>query len=133
MSTKMKTKKEGFTLIEMLVVIAMIGLLSAVLLVALGPSRKKAQDTRIISDLNQIRSLMEANYNPSSGQYVMPSISNLSTDITNNGGSLNESTSTTSYRFYSALPSGSGYYCVDSVGNAGIVASTSAITSSTCQ
>ncbi|MCL4400329.1 type II secretion system GspH family protein [Patescibacteria group bacterium] len=128
----MQKKQSGFTLIEMLVVIAMIGLLSAVLLVALGPSRKKAQDSRIISDLNQIRSLMESTYNPSNSTYGSPDISNLVTDVSNNGGSVNSATTTNTYRFYSALASNS-YYCVDSTGFSGVVASSSGISTSTCQ
>ena len=43
----------------MLVVIAIIGLLSSVVLVALGPSRNKAKDARIISDLRQIQVIAE--------------------------------------------------------------------------
>ncbi len=59
--------KGGFTLIEMLVVIAMIGILSAVVLTALGPSRDKAKDARIISDVNQARAIAETYYNPTPG------------------------------------------------------------------
>ena len=56
------SKAEGFTLIEMLVVVAIIGLLSSVILTALGPARDKAKDTRIISDINQVRSIAETLY-----------------------------------------------------------------------
>ncbi len=64
-----KSCSAGFTLIEMLVVIAMIGILSAVVLTALGPSRDKAKDARIISDVNQARAIAEGYYNPTSGTY----------------------------------------------------------------
>lgn len=137
MNTSMKkNRKEGFTLIEMLVVIAMIGLLSAVILVALGPSRNKAKDTRIISDVNQARSVMEAEYNPITNTYPdytsgFPSgseLKTLSTDVTaQNGDALNISQVTTnlgSYAFYAKLASDSSqYYCVDSSGFSGLVAS----------
>ncbi|MCL4400330.1 type II secretion system GspH family protein [Patescibacteria group bacterium] len=133
-----RSLKSGFTLIEMLVVIAMIGLLSAVLLVALGPSRKKAQDTRIISDLNQVRNLMEVNYNPSTGSYSSPygslNYTNLQNDIANNGGSLQASTTVSSYVYYSRLSSSpSSYYCVDSNGFSAIMTSTPAVSKGVCQ
>lgn len=52
----------GFTLVEMVVVIAIIGILTAVVLTAVGGARVKARDARIISDMNQIRSFAEIKY-----------------------------------------------------------------------
>ncbi|PJB98557.1 MAG: hypothetical protein CO078_01665, partial [Candidatus Nealsonbacteria bacterium CG_4_9_14_0_8_um_filter_36_17] len=54
--------KKGFTLIELLVVIAVIGLLSSIVLVSMSPARKKAKDTRRMTDLKQISSAMELCY-----------------------------------------------------------------------
>ena len=149
-----KSKKEGFTLIEMLVVIAMIGLLSAVVLVALGPSRSKAKDTRIVSDVNQARSYMEATYDPTAGGYpdyttgfsASSSLVTLSTDIASQNGDtsgksggglyLNEAKSGSvysAYAFYAKLASdGTKAYCVDSEGNSGTVTASSIGTATVC-
>ena len=43
--------RKGFTLIEILVVVAIISILASVVLVGLGPTRKIGRDARRISDL----------------------------------------------------------------------------------
>lgn len=55
-------RRGGFTLIEMLVVVAIIGLLSSVILVGLGDVRKDARDTRRIADVRQIQNALEIYY-----------------------------------------------------------------------
>ena len=57
-----RKNKKGFTLIELLVVIAVIGLLASIVLVSMSPARKKAKDTRRMTDLKQISSAMELCY-----------------------------------------------------------------------
>ena len=64
----MKKYKKGFTLIEILVVIAIIGILSSIILVALSSARVKATDVRVISGIRDLRTQFEAvlsggNYN----------------------------------------------------------------------
>lgn len=119
----MKNNK-GFTLIEMLVVVAIVGILSATVLTALGPSRNKAKDARIISALQQIRVIAETLYDGTSGKYPSnlgsnSKITNASTEITNNGGlHLTISVSSTTFAVSTQLNSGN-YYCVDSVGAVG--------------
>ncbi len=122
--------KKAFTLIEMLVVIAIIGILAAVALTSLGPSRDKAKDSRIISAVNQSRSIAESLYNPINNAYENLGINNnkfseVKNDISNYGGNLVINASSTSYVIYSRLASNpANYYCVDSKGNALIVSTT---------
>lgn len=54
-----KKKKRGFTLIELLVVIAIIGIVAALIVVSVSAARTRAKDTRVITDLNQIRTAAE--------------------------------------------------------------------------
>lgn len=60
-------RRKGFTLIEMLVVVAIIGLLASVVVVGLGSSRTKARDSKRIADIHQLQTLMELNYTNSGG------------------------------------------------------------------
>ncbi|MFH1192864.1 MAG: type II secretion system protein [Candidatus Jorgensenbacteria bacterium] len=60
-------KRSGFTLIEMLVVVAIIGLLSSVVVVGIGGAREKARDTKRVADLRSIQSYLEVNYNSATG------------------------------------------------------------------
>jgi prepilin-type N-terminal cleavage/methylation domain-containing protein len=51
---KIKNNKKGFTLIELMVVIAIIGFMSSVILASLTATRVKARDTQRISELRNI-------------------------------------------------------------------------------
>ncbi len=57
----------GFTLIEMLVVLAMIGLLATIALVAVNGARMKTRDNKRVADLKQIQKAIELSYNSSTG------------------------------------------------------------------
>jgi prepilin-type N-terminal cleavage/methylation domain-containing protein len=61
----MKRYTKGFTLIELLVVIAIIGILASVVLVSLQSARKKGNDARVLSGVQQLRTALEADYNGS--------------------------------------------------------------------
>ena len=60
-----KTKnnnQKGFTLLELLVVIGIIGLLASVIVVNLTAARKKARDTKRIADVRNIQTAAESYY-----------------------------------------------------------------------
>ena len=54
--------EKGFTLIEILVVVAIIGLLSSIVMAALSTARVKARDSRRLSDILQIKKALELYY-----------------------------------------------------------------------
>ncbi len=132
--------KKAFTLVEMLVVIAIIGILATAVIIALGPARTQAKDSRIRGDVQQMRSLMETYFNMNNFSYSPASctlgsgttctcstnvqdisnrLSSLCQDIrTQNGGSTNFSLVATqnSACISVQLASGRGL-CMDTQGN----------------
>ena len=58
--------KKGFTLVELLVVIAIIGILSTLSVVSLNSARAKSRDARRLSDIKQIRTALDLYYDSSS-------------------------------------------------------------------
>ncbi len=66
-------QKRGFTLIELMVVIAVIGILSSVISANFNITRKKARDAKRISEIRQIQTALALYYDtygqyPASGQ-----------------------------------------------------------------
>lgn len=57
-----ENKQRGFTLLELLVVIGIIGLLASVITVNLTGARKRARDIKRISDVRQMQTAMEDYY-----------------------------------------------------------------------
>lgn len=62
-------KFKGFTLIEMLVVVSIIGILAALATVSFSSTQKQARDTQRKSDLKQYQNSLEAYANKSNGLY----------------------------------------------------------------
>ena len=56
-------QKKGFTLIEILIVVAIIAILASVVLVGLGPTQQAGRDARRISDLSEAKNGLELYYN----------------------------------------------------------------------
>lgn len=66
--------KKGFTLIEILIVVAIIGILASVVVVGLGPAQKRGRDARRVSDLRSVQTALELYYGKN-GQYPTSGIS----------------------------------------------------------
>lgn len=123
----------------MLVVVAIIGLLSSVILTALGPARDKAKDSRIIQEMNQVRAIAETLYNGNNydaletENFSNENLKALADDITAQlpvgavGLTIIKSSPTLAktYAAYSSLNVKAGdaqnpivqYYCIDSAGH----------------
>jgi len=56
------SKNKGFTFIEVLIVVAIIGILSSIILVGLGSFRNRGRDTRRIADLRETQNGLELYY-----------------------------------------------------------------------
>ena len=84
----MKSNRNGFTLIEMLVVISLIGILATLALVSFGVSQKQARDSARRSDLKQYQTSVENYANINNGIYpiyatvtTIPSSGGFCTDL----------------------------------------------------
>ena len=56
--SKINLNKKAFTLVELLIVIAIIGLIAAVSIIALGNARSKSRDTKRVTDIKQIQTAL---------------------------------------------------------------------------
>jgi prepilin-type N-terminal cleavage/methylation domain-containing protein len=126
-------KHAGLTLIEVIIVIAIISLLATLILGAIGNSRNKAFDTRIRNAIGQIRWLAESVYDTQGANYtnwtqhstIQENLTLLLEDIDLNYGdpagppyvaALRES-QITDYCISAPLRNEPGrYYCIDNTG-----------------
>ena len=61
--------KKGFTLLELLIVVGLIGILIAIAVTSYGTIQKKSRDSRRMSDLKGIQNALEQYYADNNGQY----------------------------------------------------------------
>lgn len=65
----MEQRNRGFTLLELLIVIAIIGVLASVILASLNSARVNARDTRRATDLQQLQKAFELYANDNGGSF----------------------------------------------------------------
>lgn len=64
---------QAFTLIELLLVIAIIGLTATIAIASVGGARAKGRDEKRVTDLKQIQKALELSFEPGSGYPVVAS------------------------------------------------------------
>lgn len=117
-------KSKGFTLIELLVVIAIIGILATVLLVNLAGTRNSARSAAAKLEMNQLKTAIESQANPSTGAYPTTctgDCSALNTSIVSKTTAANPGVllSATAWCARYTLLGSAGDWCVDSTGFTG--------------
>jgi prepilin-type N-terminal cleavage/methylation domain-containing protein len=135
--------KKAFTLIELLIVIAIIGILAGIVLISLTGALKKGKDSRIQADLQQVRNIAGMIMSDTGSYDGLCSGGDLNTRGTYGSqlGSLRSDilaqgsagiacyASGTEYCVSAQLVATSGVFCIDSNGNS-LVTSTACNTTS---
>lgn len=96
LNMKNKNKKSGFTIIELIVVIVVIGILAALIVIAYNGVRRQAIISAITADLNNQQKILEV-YKVDHGYY--PNIINCPSDETSNTLCIKERNSETNYTY----------------------------------
>ena len=78
-----QSKQKGFTIIELLIVIVVIGILATITIVALGGANARARDSKRESDISSTHNAIEAYYALGNSQY--PTLAELNDGTTVDG------------------------------------------------
>ncbi len=107
-----KKQHQGFTLIEILIVVAIIAILASVVLVGLGPTQQQGRDARRLSDLREVQTALELYYNQNGSYPSASDWTSLTTALTGAGIGVtqvpNDPTSGKTY-YYAQEGSGKSY------------------------
>jgi prepilin-type N-terminal cleavage/methylation domain-containing protein len=152
----MKLFKKGFTLVEIIVVIAIIGILAAIVLASLGTARNKGSDAKIQEQMNSLRNAAESyftthsNYGSAGVAATNCTTGDMTTDAATGFANIvatsswpdgisptcvNNSTATddaSAYAAWHALTDGTSYWCADSTGVSKLEASAPVSTATAC-
>lgn len=79
----MKNQRKGFTLLELLIVIAVIGLLSTVAVVALNQARAKGRNTKRVGDIKAVHTALELYYAENKAYPAMATATEIGTPTRN--------------------------------------------------
>lgn len=137
---KIPLNNKGFSLVELLIVITIIGILSSIILQSLSNSRARAYDSKIKQQLSSFRTAAEIYFSSQNG--YGPNVpgpdcgSGMFNDVIASNGSpgifiapgnlpsfvqLACSSSASAYAVKASLYSGDQYWCVDSKGFSGMI------------
>jgi type II secretion system protein G len=76
----LRAKQPGFTIVELLIVIVIIGILAAITIIAYNGIQQRARDSRRSSDISQLQTALEM-YQADNGAYPQVGAANTGYDI----------------------------------------------------
>ncbi len=126
MNFRLRSKQQGFTLIELMVVITIIGLLASTVLASLSNSRAAARDATRVQAAKELQKALELYRNANGGNYpcatAMPACTGGAAGVTINQGVVNTVTTAIATYF---VPTTEIY--MNSAGAAGMAGSPASI------